>query len=128
MKLTEGHIFEGKLLIPSFSRQAIMTCTCSQYIVMLHLWIGLNFHNYLSKFHSFCVFVQMDDGQDYSLTVEFFVSPFLVREWEVADNNGTKKETLRLDLVGESADHYKGADIIIFNTGHWWTHYKTSEG
>ncbi|GKV25854.1 hypothetical protein SLEP1_g35236 [Rubroshorea leprosula] len=69
----------------------------------------------------------MDDGQDYGLTVEFFVSPFLVREWEVADNNGTK-ETLRLDLVGESADHYKGADIIIFNTGHWWTHDKTSKG
>lgn len=56
------------------------------------------------------------------------MSPFLVQEWEVPDKNGTKKETLRLDLVGRSSDQYKHADIIIFNTGHWWTHEKTSTG
>lgn len=44
------------------------------------------------------------------------------------DKNGKKKETLRLDLVGQSCDQYKGADIIVFNTGHWWTHDKTSRG
>ncbi|KAK4783073.1 hypothetical protein SAY86_007447 [Trapa natans] len=66
--------------------------------------------------------------RDYNCTVEFFVSPFLVREWEVPDKDGLKKETLRLDLVGQSCDQYKGADIIVFNTGHWWTHDKTSKG
>ncbi|KAG8367956.1 hypothetical protein BUALT_Bualt16G0126500 [Buddleja alternifolia] len=66
--------------------------------------------------------------EDYNCTVEFFVSPFLVQEWEVEDKNGTKKETLRLDLVGKSADKYKNADVIVFNTGHWWTHEKTSTG
>ncbi|EEF27846.1 protein trichome birefringence [Ricinus communis] len=66
--------------------------------------------------------------KDYNFTVEFFVSPFLVQEWEVADKNGKKKETLRLDLVGSLSDQYKGADIIVFNTGHWWTHEKTSKG
>ncbi|OWM82643.1 protein trichome birefringence-like [Punica granatum] len=66
--------------------------------------------------------------KDYNCTVEFFVSPFLVREWEMPDKNGTKKDTLRLDLVGRSCDQYKGADVIVFNTGHWWTHEKTSKG
>ncbi|XP_058771309.1 protein trichome birefringence-like 1 [Vicia villosa] len=66
--------------------------------------------------------------KDYNFSVELFVSPFLVQEWEYLVKNGTKKETLRLDLVGKSSDQYKDADIIIFNTGHWWTHDKTSKG
>ncbi|KAA8516977.1 hypothetical protein F0562_017205 [Nyssa sinensis] len=66
--------------------------------------------------------------KDYNCSVEFFVSPFLVQEWEMPEKNGSKKETLRLDIVERSADQYKTADIIIFNTGHWWTHEKTSKG
>lgn len=66
--------------------------------------------------------------KDYDCTVEFFASAFLVRQWEVKDKDGTKKETLRLDMVGESSDQFKDADIILFNTGHWWTHDKTSKG
>ncbi|XP_060196701.1 protein trichome birefringence-like 4 [Lycium barbarum] len=65
---------------------------------------------------------------DYNCSVEFVRSPFLVQEWEVPDKNGSKKETLRLDLIEMSLDKYKGADILVFNTGHWWTHEKTSAG
>ncbi|KAD3068296.1 hypothetical protein E3N88_36176 [Mikania micrantha] len=65
---------------------------------------------------------------DYNCTVEFFVAPFLVQEWETKDKNGTKMETLRLDLISNSADQYKTADFVVFNTGHWWTHDKTSKG
>jgi len=46
----------------------------------------------------------------------------------VDEGNGTKKETLRLDLIESSAPKFKEADVIVFNTGHWWTHEKTSKG
>jgi len=60
--------------------------------------------------------------------VEFFQSPFLVQEWEMEGKNGSKKETLRLDMLERSSDNYKTADVLIFNTGHWWTHEKTLDG
>ncbi|KAH7679877.1 PC-Esterase protein [Dioscorea alata] len=66
--------------------------------------------------------------KDYGCTIEFFQSPFLVQEWEMLDNNGHKKETLRLDIIESSSSKYKDADVLVFNTGHWWTHEKTSKG
>nr|VDD52880.1 unnamed protein product [Brassica oleracea] len=66
--------------------------------------------------------------KEYNCTVEFFASPFLVREWEVTDKNGTKKETLRLDMMGSSSKQYIGADVLVFNTGAWWTDDITSKG
>jgi GDSL/SGNH-like Acyl-Esterase family found in Pmr5 and Cas1p len=60
--------------------------------------------------------------------VEFFRSPFLVQEWEMPVGNNTKKETLRIDLIERSSPKYKDADVLVFNTGHWWTHEKTSQG
>ncbi|CAO2040506.1 unnamed protein product [Urochloa humidicola] len=67
--------------------------------------------------------------QDYNCTVEFFHSPFLVQEWEMPIRNGNgTRETLRLDIIDRAFPRYKNADIIIFNTGHWWTHDKTSLG
>ncbi|XLS93274.1 hypothetical protein HN51_069282, partial [Arachis hypogaea] len=37
-------------------------------------------------------------------------------------------ETLRLDLMDQTTTVYHDADIIVFNTGHWWTHEKTFKG
>ncbi|THU47329.1 hypothetical protein C4D60_Mb09t14340 [Musa balbisiana] len=66
--------------------------------------------------------------QDFNCSVEFFRSPFLVQEWEMPGSNGNKKETLRLDIIERSSAKYKDADVLVFNTGHWWTHEKTSKG
>lgn len=49
---------------------------------------------------------------------------FLVQQSEMADSALAKKETLRLDVIDESSTKYKDADIIVFNTAHWWTHDK----
>ncbi|KAJ9563991.1 hypothetical protein OSB04_009151 [Centaurea solstitialis] len=65
--------------------------------------------------------------EDYNCTVDFVASPFLVRESSFKGKNGSL-ETLRLDLMDGTTSMYHDADILIFNTGHWWTHEKTSKG
>ncbi|CAN0893108.1 Protein trichome birefringence-like 2 [Linum grandiflorum] len=69
----------------------------------------------------------MWESLDYNCTVDFVGSPFLVRESSSSGANGTF-ETLRLDLMDKTTSMYHDADIIVFNTGHWWTHEKTSKG
>lgn len=65
--------------------------------------------------------------QDYNCSVDFVSSPFLVRESSFKRRNGTI-ETLRLDQMDPTTEMYRDADVLIFNTGHWWTHEKTSRG
>ncbi|KAL2519549.1 Protein trichome birefringence-like 2 [Abeliophyllum distichum] len=65
--------------------------------------------------------------EDYNCTVDFVSSPFLVRESSFNGKNGSFG-TLRLDLMDETTSMYHDADVMIFNTGHWWTHEKTSRG
>ncbi|BFG16386.1 hypothetical protein CerSpe_026600 [Prunus speciosa] len=65
--------------------------------------------------------------EDYNCSVDFVASPFLVRESSFTGRNGSF-ETLRLDLMDRTTSMYHDADVIVFNTGHWWTHEKTSKG
>ncbi|XP_010679388.2 protein trichome birefringence-like 6 [Beta vulgaris subsp. vulgaris] len=64
---------------------------------------------------------------DYQCTVEFYVSHFLVRESKARMGN-KRKETLRIDSIDRDSRKWRGADILIFNTGNWWTHFKTKAG
>ncbi|KAI3469315.1 hypothetical protein Pfo_025978 [Paulownia fortunei] len=63
--------------------------------------------------------------KDFNCSIDFIKSPFLVQEWKSSDMAGTRRETLRLDVMEGSYNKYHDADIIVFNTGHWWTHQKT---
>ncbi|KAL3348091.1 hypothetical protein AABB24_021641 [Solanum stoloniferum] len=63
--------------------------------------------------------------KDFKCSIDFIKSPFLVQEWRFSDKAGARRETLRLDTIHGSLTKYHDADIIIFNTGHWWTHQKT---
>ncbi|MCE3052399.1 hypothetical protein HAX54_052524 [Datura stramonium] len=65
--------------------------------------------------------------EDYNCSVDFVSSPFLVRQSAFKGQKGSF-ETLRLDVMDKTTSMYSDADIVIFNTGHWWTHEKTSRG
>ncbi|XWS69036.1 hypothetical protein CRYUN_Cryun04dG0145200 [Craigia yunnanensis] len=65
--------------------------------------------------------------EDYNCSVDFVAAPFLVKESSFKRQNGSIA-TLRLDLMDPATSMYHDADLMVFNTGHWWTHEKTSKG
>ncbi|KAG5226129.1 protein trichome birefringence [Salix suchowensis] len=65
---------------------------------------------------------------DYECTVEFVRSHFLVKEGLRINGQGRSNPTLSIDVIDKTAGRWKSADILVFNTGHWWAHGKTSRG
>lgn len=71
----------------------------------------------------------------YNCSVELSWAPFLVRQHKIpapinATGNAAAKEseTLQIDTMDELAEDWKRADILVFNTGHWWTHPEPNKG
>ncbi|KAK4787185.1 hypothetical protein SAY86_011018 [Trapa natans] len=58
-------------------------------------------------------------AKSYNCSVEFYWSPFLVH-LETNSINGSK--VLVLDRLSDSARRWRGAGVMVFNTGHWWVH------
>ncbi|KAJ0266468.1 Protein trichome birefringence-like 5 [Hirschfeldia incana] len=66
--------------------------------------------------------------EDYNCTVEFVRSHFLVREGVRSNAQGNTNPTLSIDRIDKSHARWKRANILVFNTGHWWVHGKTARG
>lgn len=64
---------------------------------------------------------------DYKCTVEYHVTHFLVHETK-ARIGKKRQQTLRIDTIHKGSSRWRGADILVFNTAHWWSHQKTKAG
>ncbi|KAM1341543.1 hypothetical protein PS1_005900 [Malus domestica] len=54
---------------------------------------------------------------DYGLTLQFYKAPYLV---DIEMYQG--KRVLRLEDISENSKVWRNADVLSFNTGHWWSH------
>ncbi|KAH9308175.1 hypothetical protein KI387_036086, partial [Taxus chinensis] len=62
----------------------------------------------------------------FNFTIEYYRSPFLVQHGSPPKNAPKRvHSTLKLDKIDYANKRWLDADLLIFNSGHWWTPTKT---
>ena len=57
------------------------------------------------------------------MTISFYKAPYLV-DIDVVQG----KRVLRLEEISGNANAWRNADVLMFNTGHWWSHKGSLQG
>ncbi|XP_042512502.1 protein trichome birefringence-like 36 [Macadamia integrifolia] len=60
---------------------------------------------------------------DFETSIEFCWAPFLV---ELKREGPLNKKILHLDSIEENARFWRGVDLLVFDSAHWWTHASDS--
>lgn len=61
--------------------------------------------------------------QDYGVTISYYKATYLV-DIDIVQG----KRILKLDEISGNGNAWRGVDVLIFNTGHWWTHKGSLQG
>lgn len=65
--------------------------------------------------------------EDFNFTLEYYRSPYLVsRVPPPAGGAPEVKELLKLDVEALSYSLWRGVDLVVISSGHWWTYDKTT--